>query len=418
MSFPCMDEPTHTCRTRFLAVALAGALLLAACSSASGEVVDAPAASPGESTETVETESADTSALGPTDDELNTIAVTERFGPSTAALSVTVGGQQMDGDGQPLQGPSRSSGSGFLVDVDGNQFLVTNFHVVEAALDAGTSDLRDDAQIVGTFGDENGSQAALNVVGVNPSFDLALLEATNATIFPDVTPIPIGDSDEVRIGQKTIAIGNPFGLGATVTTGIVSSTERFVESIGMVDVPNIQTDAAINPGNSGGALLNSSGELIGVNTSIFNPEARAFAGIGFAVPSNLLREALANLELGGVSSLRDTRPAFGAQLGTISFLPAEIRTELGLPDEGVAILEVADGGPADLAGLRTPELQTVNGFLVPVNPEIIIAIDGAPVATADDLNLAITYGADLGQEVNLTILRDGVEVQVPVMLGN
>ena len=398
---------------RLLGVLATGLLILAGCSS----TTDAAEESTGTTTNEVET--ANTGALGPTQDELNTIAVSEMFGPSTAALQVTVGGQQMDSNGQPFATPSaQSAGSGFLIEVGDNQFLVTNFHVVEVALEEASSDLLSNATVVATFADDAQSQVDLDVIGVNPSFDLALLNVTNNTEFPDVLPIPMSDSDEVRKGQKTIAIGNPFGLGATVTTGIVSSTERFVQSIGMVDVPNIQTDAAINPGNSGGALLNSSGELIGINTSIFNPEARAFAGIGFAVPSNLLREALANLELGGVSNLNDTRPAFGASLGTLAFLPTEVRTEAGFPDNGVVVLDVAPGGPAEQAGLRTPEFINVSGLAVPVDPDIIVAIDGDPIETADDLNLAITYNADLGQEVILSVLRGGTEIEIPVTLGS
>ena len=177
-----------------------------------------------------------------------------------------------------------------------------------------------------------------------------------------------------------------------------------------------QTDAAINPGNSGGALFNSSGELIGINTAIFNPESRAFAGIGFAVPSNLLIEALANLELGGVSTLSDTRPVFGANLGTLSLLPAPIRAEAGFPDSGVVVLDVLPGGPADEAGLVAPEFQQIQGIGVPVDPDIIVAIDGREVTSAEDLNLSITYDSALGEEVTLTILRGGQEVEVPVTL--
>ena len=315
-----------------IALGVAFVLVLAGCSSTGTADVAAPA--------DAETDVAAGSAFGPTEDELNTIAIAERFSPSTAALDVTVGGEQMlpretDSTSTPI---ARSSGSGFQIDVGGASFVVTNFHVVQDTLEQGTSEMRSDATIVATFSDGGASEVSLNVVGVNPSFDLALLEATGGSTLPNVEPIPLGDSDLVLKGQKTIAIGNPFGLGATLTTGNVSSVGRFVQSIGEVSVPMIQTDAAINPGNSGGALLSSSGELIGVNTAIFNPEAAAFAGIGFAVPSNLLLEALANLELGGVSNLLDTRPGFGASLGSLEFLPADIREAAELPSTGVAVL--------------------------------------------------------------------------------
>ena len=156
---------------------------------------------------------------------------------------------------------------------------------------------------------------------------------------------------------------------------------------------------------------------LGINTAIFNPEARAFAGIGFAVPSGLLLESLANLELGGVSSFVDTRPTFGARLATLGLLPEAIRSEAGFPDVGVVVLDVAPGGPAQAAGLRVPEFTEVMGVPVPIDPDIIIAVDGRQVNTSEDLNVAISYDSDIGQEVELTILRGGDEVMIPVQLG-
>ena len=387
----------------WLALAVVALLSLAACTSDSD----------GAST------NGDSEAIAGTDDERNTIAVAEQFGPSTAALSVQVGGQLMLGDvAAPTGGPvQQSSGSGFVIEVAGERFIVTNFHVVESTLEPNTSNLRGDAVITAAFGEEESMATSLNVVGVNPSFDLALLEATDGDEIPEVEPIPIGDSDDVQFGQKTIVIGNPFGFGASITTGIVSSTERFIQSVGGVDIPMLQTDAAINPGNSGGAMLSSSGELIGINTAIFNPEAGAFAGIGFAVPSNLLSDTLVNLETGGVTMLSDVRPAFGAQLGNLAGLPPAIRTEAGLPDSGIAVLDVDPDGPAADAGIRVPEFQSVGGLAVPVNPDIIIAIDGEPVPNADALNELITFGSDLGEEVVLTIRRDGEDLEVSVSLN-
>ena len=179
----------------------------------------------------------------------------------------------------------------------------------------------------------------------------------------------------------------------------------------------IQTDAAINPGNSGGALLTSSGELIGINTAIFNPEARAFAGIGFAVPSNLVIETLANLETGGVSTLEDSRPVFGANMGNLSGLPADIRDEAGLPATGLAVLAVAPGSNAEDAGFSDPEFEQVQGLGIPVNPDIITELNGNPVASPEDLNLQITYNTDFGDTVTLTVIRDGDEIEVPVELS-
>jgi len=415
----------------FLTLLLSLSLIAAACSSATTDAsADSPTDSATDSSAPADSDSSDivTSTgeiVGGTDDELNTIAIVERFAPSTAAIAVTVAGQRMvpvsdsttlDQIPQVDVPVQQSSGSGFVVELDDTPFVVTNFHVVQDTLEPGTSTMFDNSTIDATF--PGGGPVALNVVGVNPSFDLALLEPIDSSNpIPEIWALPLADSDEVQVGQKTIAIGNPFGLGATVTTGAVSSVGRLVQSVGMVSIPMIQTDAAINPGNSGGALINSSGELIGINTSIFNPETRAFAGIGFAVPSNLLTEALANLELGGVSSFGDTRPVFGAQLGTLALLPEEVRNEAGLPESGVAVLDVAPGGPAELAGLSRPEFVNVLGITVPEDPVIIVSIDGRPVNTAEDLNLAISYESDLGQEVTLTVLRNGVEEDIVVALG-
>ncbi len=364
------------------------------------------------------------SPFGLTDDEENTIAIAERFANSTASLAVTVGGvrmiPQLDGTTIPAPGPvSQSSGSGFIVDVDGSRFVVTNFHVVLDTVIDGTTDAVPDSTITATFGDNEIDEVPLRVVGVNPSFDLALLEPSEAdTPLPSSEAIPLADSSTVRKGQKAVALGNPFGLGIGLTTGNISSTARFVQSVGGVDVPMLQTDASINPGNSGGPLLNSSGELIGVNTAIFNPEARAFAGIGFSIPSDLVAEALANLQLGGVSNLSDSRPQFGAQLGAVSFLPPGIREEVGLPETGAAVIAVTPGSPAADAGLRNPEsFQAFGNLPVPINPDVIIAIDGDPIVTPMDLNTAVTFEAEIGDQVTITIIRDGQEVDIDVILG-
>ncbi len=164
-------------------------------------------------------------------------------------------------------------------------------------------------------------------------------------------------------------------------------------------------------------MLDSSGRLIGVNTALFNPEINAFAGIGFAVPSNLLAEALANLELGGVSTLTDTRPVFGAELLSVSTLPDEVRAEVGLPDAGAVITRVVSGGSASDAGLATPDFADVLGVPVPVDPNVIVAIDGEPVRDVKDVNLAITYDADFGQTVTVTVWQGGATRDVDVVLG-
>jgi S1-C subfamily serine protease len=203
-----------------------------------------------------------------------------------------------------------------------------------------------------------------------------------------------------------------------VTSGIVSALGRFVPTIGQLPVPMIQTDAAINPGNSGGPLLDSRGELIGINTALINPQGRSFAGLGFAVPSNLLLESLANLELGGVTDVSDTRPRLGIAAQSIELIPPGLRDELGLPQQGVVIMDVQAGSVADTAGLQgTGETITLgDDFEVPVPGDVIIAIDGEAVASVEDLSSTVTYESMAGDELDFTIVRDGVEISVPVTL--
>jgi S1-C subfamily serine protease len=164
-------------------------------------------------------------------------------------------------------------------------------------------------------------------------------------------------------------------------------------------------------------LLNSRGELIGINTSILNPEGRSSAGLGFAVPSDLLFEALANLELGGLSDVRDTRPTLGANLRTVSLLPEGIRELLELPDEGVAVIEVLPGSPADKADLRGSQRTVhVGSVEFPAGGDVITAVNGDRLTNAEQLNLLITYEGQAGDQLEFTLLRDGRQLNVTVTL--
>jgi len=368
--------------------------------------------------------------------ELNTIDVIDRFGTSVVAVSVAVRGETMSpfeglpddevpddyrrfkqffGDEPPVQ---RSSGSGFLIEFEGDPFLITNFHVVEAALEPDTADYRDGAAISVTFPADADEAVAVAVVGVNPSFDLALLQLEDASDLPIAPPLTIADSDSLEVGQKTIAIGNPFGLESTVTSGIVSAVGRFMVTIGQVPVPMIQTDAAINPGNSGGPLLDSGGRLIGINTAIVNPQGRSFAGLGFAVPSNLLVEALSNLELGGVTDVSSTRPRLGIAAQSLGMVPMVVREQLDLPDQGVAVIDVQPGSVADQAGLRgsTETITLDEGFEFPAPGDIIVAIDGDRVDSVEDVATKVTYGSMAGDELDFSVIREGEELSVTVRL--
>lgn len=371
-------------------------------------------------------------------DEQNTVDVVNSIGPSVVAINVILLGEPMRpfADVPPDQLPPdfrdllpflgeqipkrQSAGSGFLIDPEGSGtgYLVTNFHVVQESLEPGTTNLLDGASITAIFPDHTDQPVPVKVVGANPSFDLALLTTLNPTdSFPDVTGLTLGGSDALQVGQKVIAVGNPFGLEFTVTTGIVSAVGRFVPSVGQIPIPMIQTDAAINPGNSGGPLLNSRGELIGINTSILNPVGRSSAGLGFAVPSDLLIEALANLELGGFSDIRNTRPTLGANLRTASLLPEGLRELLELPDEGVVVVEVLPGSPAGKAGLLGSQRTVILGsFEFPVGGDVITAVDGVRLTNAEQLNLLITYEGEAGDQLEFTLLRDGREMKVTVTL--
>lgn len=371
-------------------------------------------------------------------DENNTVDVFKTYGPSVVAVNVEVSGQRVDpfaGQNVPPefqqffrqfgmpqgQAPQtqRGAGSGFVVDAQGR--LMTNYHVVESALQDGTSKLKAGAKLTVSF---TGSEKELpvRVVGVNPSYDLALLELVNQNALPKgVEPITIANSDALEVGQKVIAIGNPFGLQSTVTTGIISAVGRDFTSIGQFNFPVIQTDAAINPGNSGGPLLNSKGELIGINTAIIsNASSQSEAGsvgIGFAIPSNNVTSNLASLEKGGYADVYTDKPRMGVQVADISAYPANVRRSLGLPTAGEMVMAVEPGSPAAKAGLRGPSFEvTVDGQQLPAGGDVITAIDGQ--ALTDSANLqTVIFAKKPGDVVALTVWRGGKAVQVDVTLA-
>ncbi len=389
--------------------------------------------------------SQDASQSGLLEYEQNTVDIVERYGPSVVAVNVQAQGEPVINSalpegldefleqippqfrdflqppqGQPLeeQPLQEGSGSGFVVDEEGH--IITNFHVVQAALQEESVEVTEGSSISVTFSGSE-EEFPVSVVGVNTLYDLALLELQNPDNLPDDTAaIPIADSDELAIGQKTIAIGNPFGFESSVSTGIVSAISRDQQSIGQVNVPYIQTDAAINPGNSGGPLLNSQGELIGINTAIISGRT-AFGptgslGIGFAVPSNLLSENLAQLKEGGLVSLA-SRPRLGVAVLSISALPDEVRNTLNLPEKGALIQQVEAGSAAAEAGLQAGDLEVLvgNGSIL-VGGDVITAINGQAVNDASDLQAAV-LSQDEGSTVTLTVLRGGKPQQVDIKLA-
>ncbi len=356
-----------------------------------------------------------------TPDEENTVEVVRESGPAVVAVRVEVEAPQQLPWVQP--GRREGGGSGFVIDGEGR--IITNYHVVSPALESGTLDLLPGAVLTVSFLEGEGEEHSVRVQGANPDFDLALLELLGPEVAPTVTPLPLGDSDGVEAGQKTIAIGSPFGLHTSVTAGIVSAIERERPGLVGIEIPFIQTDAAINPGNSGGPLLNSRGEVIGINNAILASPggAPAFVGVGFAVPSNLLRESLGALVEGGLSGIAvavaelPDRPRLGLTVPlTVEDYPPALRERLGLPGTGLIVTNVSPGSPADEVGIEGPvEVAAFEGQIYPIGGDILTEVEGEPLRTALDLQ-RVVLERDAGDEVTLTVWRDGEERTVDVVL--
>jgi 2-alkenal reductase len=297
------------------------------------------------------------------------------------------------------------SGSGFVIDQDGH--IVTNNHVIEDA---------DEIDV--TFWD--GTVATAKVIGTDPYSDLALLKVELDA--QQLAPLILGDSDRVKVGQRVIAIGNPFGLVGTMTVGIVSGKGRTLPANaaagGTTTFSNpdiIQTDAAINPGNSGGPLLNSLGEVIGVNTAIRTDGTnRANSGVGFAVPSNTVKRVVQQLQATG----RASYPYLGVSVDS-HFTTGELAAALKLPVmKGVIIASVINDGPAERAGLKGGNQQaTVRGIPVRSGGDIIIAIDGDAINSFDEMIAYLAARKQVGQTVTVTVLRGTETLQVPLTLA-
>jgi len=287
--------------------------------------------------------------------------------------------------------PTEGQGSGFIIDRKG--YILTNNHVVENAQEI----------IVTMSGD---IKLSATLVGRDPASDLAVIRIPSEGI--DVVA-PLGDSDAVKVGQKAIAIGNPFGFGHTLTTGIVSALNRSIINSDNVQIDNlIQTDAAINPGNSGGPLLNSSGEVIGINTVIYT-HSGGYEGIGFAIPINRAKEVAAEL----ITTGRVARP----WLGIIQISTRELSEYLDLGvNNGVLILQVISGSPADRAGLKGGNRSIIIGrYRLPIGGDIITAIDDDPISAEIDIDRALNK-KKVGDKVNLKIYRNSRLMEISVTL--
>jgi S1-C subfamily serine protease len=287
--------------------------------------------------------------------------------------------------------PQEGQGSGFIIDKDGH--ILTNYHVIEDA-----------RQIEVTL--HNRKKYRATIVGTDRSHDLAVVQIKA----PELTPMVMGDSGNLQVGQKVYAIGNPFGLAGTLTRGIVSSIRSVQEPDGMTIDEAIQTDASINPGNSGGPLLNMHGEVIGINTMIASNVGQS-AGIGFAIPINTAKAVINDLLTLG----RVRRPALGVR--TIPVDP-ELAEELGLAaDYGLLIVQAVPGGAADSAGLRGGTQRAFLGnTAIMVGGDLIVAVDGEKVEDQQELaQLMNSHRA--GDTVRITIYRGKKKMEVKVVLG-
>jgi S1-C subfamily serine protease len=389
-----------------------------------------PAATPPATTESADT---DPDALGQEagarlQSEQNTIDVVQRFEPGLVYITTEqqVAAQDPFGmmGGTQVQ---RGVGSGFFVNDAGD--ILTNFHVV-----AGEGGQGNASRITIRVMNQDKAVEA-RVIGYAPQYDLALIRADGLDKSL-IRPIPLGDSDALKVGQKAIAMGAPFGLDFSVTEGIVSSTSRQIPigfSAGGEGITQkaIQTDAAINPGNSGGPLLDSAGEVIGINTQILSPAGQASgvgqsAGVGFAIPINAARNLLPRLQAakGGVVTL----PKIGIVVGLVaqgpqgpvavglSLLSTQGKQQLGLPDTGLVVGQVQPGTPAAEAGLRGgTRVEQFRGGVVSLGGDVIVAADGQPVDALEDLQAALINKKE-GDSVTLSVTRGGQEREVKVTL--
>jgi S1-C subfamily serine protease len=325
-----------------------------------------------------------------TEEERNNIAVYDRV--ADGVVNVTSTAIQMDFFFNAF--PTQGSGSGSIIDPKGH--ILTNNHVVANA-----------QTLEVTLGD--GSKWPAKLIGTDPDSDLAVIKIDVPK--EKLKVIPMGNSNGLRIGQKVLAIGNPFGLQRTLTTGIVSSLGRTIRSeAGTLIEDVIQTDAAINPGNSGGPLLNSDGEIIGINSAILSPSG-GNVGIGFAIPVNTAKRVIPEL----LSKGYVTYPWIGA---TIQSLIPEMAKYLKLKVErGAMIAEVVKGGPADKAGLKggNQKIQ-VGNMIVLMGGDVVVKVDQHDVKTNDELIHYIREKKP-GDTILLKVFRKDSLMDVKVTLG-
>ncbi len=317
--------------------------------------------------------------------ERNSIDVFDQSSPSV--VFITTSQRVMDFWTRNIFNVERGTGSGVLWDEHGH--LVTNNHVIDQASEA-------NVRLI------DGRSYKAVLIGSSPAHDLAVLRINVPFNLPPA--IPIGTSNDLKVGQKVLAIGNPFGLDHTLTTGVVSALDRSIEAEkgGTID-HLIQTDAAINPGNSGGPLLDSAGRLIGINTAIFSPSG-AYAGIGFAVPVDTVNRVVPQL----IAKGQYIRPTLGISVD--QDINQQVMQQLDL--EGVLVLRIEPNSAAERAGLKATSVDQ-NGDIVP--GDVILSINGEEIEDVNAL-LSSLDQYNIGEQVSLEIWRLGQKLDVEVTL--
>jgi S1-C subfamily serine protease len=319
-------------------------------------------------------------------DEQNNIEVYKAIAPGVVNISSTA--MVRDFFGLTVE-PREGTGSGSIIDEQGD--ILTNYHVIENAQKLSVS-----------FG--GGKNYPAKVIGGDQDTDLAVIRLIE-TPKEALTIVPMADSDKLTVGQKVLAIGNPFGLDRTLTTGVISGLQRPIRAQNGRPIEGaIQTDASINPGNSGGPLLDSHGRMIGINSQILSPSG-ASAGVGFAIPVNIAKRIVPQLIRNG----EVRRPKLGISTRDVQSLANQVRMPVS---DGVLILEVQPGGSAANAGLRGL-VQTDEGNIE--LGDIIVGINGEKIGNNDDLYHALDKH-EIGETVNLEIVRNGGRMNVPVRL--
>jgi len=328
-------------------------------------------------------------SAGLTADEQNNIDIYKSCKDSVVYITSTVITRGFFGNYQ-----SQALGSGFLINADGQ--ILTNNHVVSGS-----------SQVEVTLPDQSTYKA--EILDRDQVSDLALIKITPKK---KLTFLNLGDSDRIQVGQKVLAIGQPLGLDGTLTVGVISTLHRDIEGENNRRLEGmIQTDAAINPGNSGGPLLDSSGNVIGINTAIYGPNGNI--GIGFAMPINRAKTMLEAIRTG-----KRIVPAGHLGVTPVGYVTGDFAEELHLPlSGGILLWEVIRGTPAESAGLRGASREVIIGnYRVPVGGDLITAIDGKPIKDKDAITRA-TSAKHAGDPLTLTIYRDGRSMDVKVTLG-